>query len=148
MLQYSNSPHAFPIRAQATDLTTTTTKLISNRISKLLLDIPVGFSRSCLSVSKETSIVAFKRPVQKWLGQPGVDMALVGKIRTLFLNRPETVVVEEAMDDSVLGCDDCLVAMHTNDLLRFETMLPTSSHQEHNNHNIVLLLKLMVVVRW
>ena len=53
----------------------------------------------------------------------GVDHTLAGILWAGLIHRPEAVIVEESMDDSALGRDDGLIAVHTNHSLGAQTML-------------------------
>ena len=53
-----------------------------------------------------------------------VHTGLVSVLWTVLVNRPETVVVEETMDHTALGCDDSFVAVHTNHMLSAKAMFP------------------------
>ena len=53
-----------------------------------------------------------------------VDMALIGVMRALLINRPETVIIEESMNNSALGCDDGFITVHTYNMLCSKTMFP------------------------
>ena len=79
-----------------------------------------------MSIRKETSVVAFKGPVEERLGQADVYTPLVGIVGAVLFNRPEAVVIEESMNHTALGGDDGLTAVHTHHTLGSKTKLPAA----------------------
>lgn len=81
-------------------------------------------SLSHLAICKETGVIALKGSVQERLCQIFVHLLLPCMVRVGAVKRPETVIIVEPVDHSVLGRDDGLVAMHTNHLLCSKMFLP------------------------